>query len=310
LPPDRRRDVVTFGYLLDASHEAVLYAIKSGRVASDVIAVETHALEIPGLIEATSARRFDVVETGTLAVPRILAQGLDLVILSTAQRFRRDTHDDDIWVMSGSSIRHPADLRGKTLGVAAIDSTGAALARFALWKKYGLDVRPGSSEVRFIARPPAALMAALAAGEIDAVAQIQAQTYRGVKTGALRSVAQVGNDLHDLYGVYMVPAVNTTYRDKVAARPRALQEFSRLLKASADYAIEHLDEVATAAAKDTGEEPGYFRWWAERDAEFPATINGQDLKAIAKTWELAQELGLLRGYPDPAGLVWEHAPRG
>ena len=310
MPPDGRREVVTFAYLLDASHEAVVYGIKSGRVASDLITVQAEALRIPDLIQATATRRYDVIETGSLALPRIVSGGIKLVILSVAQRLRRDTHDDDLWVSSTSGIRHPSELRGKTVGVAGIHSTGAALVRFALWKKYGLDVRPASSEVRFVERPPAELMAALAAGEIDAVTQIQAQTYLGVKRGTIRSLAQVGNDLHELYGVYMVPAVIAAYSEKVVARPRAFQEFSRLLKASADYALAHLDEVATAVAKDTGQEPGYFRWWAERDAEFPAMIGDQDVKAIAKTWELARELGLLSSHPDPRDLIWEHALRG
>jgi len=310
LRPRRRRETVSFGYLLDASHEAVLYGIKSGGITSELIDIEAEALGIPELIAATSARRYDVIETGVLPIPRILAEGRKLVILSTAQRFRRDTHDDDIWVRADSSIARPADLRGKTVGVAALHSTGASLARFALWKKHGLDIRFEGGEVRFVEAPPPALMAALAAGTVDAVAQIQAQTYQAVKTGAIRSIAQVGNDLHDLYGVYMVPAVNATDAETLAARPQAFREFARMLKASADYALEHLDEVAAALAPQTAQEPGYFRWWAERDAAFPATISDADVKAIAKTWELGRELSLIQEYPDPASVVWAEARRG
>jgi NitT/TauT family transport system substrate-binding protein len=305
----RAKETVTFGYLLDASHEAVLYAIKSGRVTSSVIDVELHALAIPALIQATSARQYDVIETATLAIPRAALQGLSMVILSTAQRFRENTQDDDIWVGTTSPIHTVADLRGKTLGVAAINSTGAALVRFALWKKYGLNVQLEGGDVHFVELPPPALMTALAAGKIDAASQIAAQTYQGVKEDAIRSIARVGNDLHDLYGVYMVPAVNASYPDKLAARPQAFEEFSRMLKASADYAREHIDEVAAAVSPDTGQEPGYFKWWNECDAEFPATVSDADIKAIGKTFELAKELGVLQSYPDPSTLVWEHALR-
>jgi len=303
------KETVTYAYVLDTAQEAVLYGIRNGRVTSGLIEIDAKALAIPALIQATASKQFDVIETATLAVPRAALQGLNLVILSTALRFRKDTQDDDVWVSASSPIKTPAELRGKTLGVAAINSTGATLVRFALWKKYGLNVQLEGGDLKFVELPPPALMAALASGKIDAASQIFDQTYLAEKNGEIRAIARVANDLHDLYGLYMIPAVNVSYPEKLGARPQAFQEFSRMLKASADYALAHLDEVTAALAQQTHQEPGYFKWWSERDTASPEDVTDQDIKAIAKTFELAKELGILQSYPDPASLIWEHALR-
>lgn len=308
--PACAKETVTYAYVLDTAQEAVLYGIRNGRVTSDLIEIEAKPLAIPALIQATASKQYDVIETATLAVPRAALQGLNLVILSTALRFRKDCEDDDVWVSASSSIKIPADLRGKTLGVAAINSTGATLVRFALWKKHGLNVQLEGGDIKFVELPPPALMTALATGKIDAASQIFDQTYLAEKNGEIRAIVRVANDLHELYGLYMIPAVNVSYPEKLAARPQAFQEFSRMLKASSDYALSHLDEVTAALAQQTHQDPGYFKWWSERDTASPENVTDEDIKAIAKTFELAKELGILQSYPDPASLVWEHALRG
>ena len=78
---------VTFGYLADPSHEAVMWALRNGKVKSDTVKIEATPLDISALIQATAARTYDVVQTAAVAVPRARERGLDLRIVGTGLRY-------------------------------------------------------------------------------------------------------------------------------------------------------------------------------------------------------------------------------
>ena len=48
------KELIKFGYLADPSHEAVMWALKNGKVDSEIIEVKADALQIPALIQATA----------------------------------------------------------------------------------------------------------------------------------------------------------------------------------------------------------------------------------------------------------------
>ena len=68
--PAAAQTTVTFGYLADPSHEAVMWALRNGKVKSDTVKIEATPLDISALIQATAARTYDVVQTAAVAVPR------------------------------------------------------------------------------------------------------------------------------------------------------------------------------------------------------------------------------------------------
>ncbi|MEM8665825.1 MAG: ABC transporter substrate-binding protein, partial [Pseudomonadota bacterium] len=108
--PAAAKDTVTFAYLADPSHEAVLWALKNGKVSSDTIEVQADALQIPALIQATATKSYDVVQTAGMAIPRLRARGLDLRIVGTALRYHAHGEGADIWVPADSDIQSAADL--------------------------------------------------------------------------------------------------------------------------------------------------------------------------------------------------------
>ena len=61
------KDKVTYAYLLDPAYDAVTWAMTNGKVTSDLISVEARGLAIPQLIQATSAKQFDVIMTAVIA---------------------------------------------------------------------------------------------------------------------------------------------------------------------------------------------------------------------------------------------------
>jgi NitT/TauT family transport system substrate-binding protein len=291
------KDKITFAYLLDPSHDAVVHALKTGKVKSDLIDVEVRALAIPALIQATSARQYDVVQTAVISIPRAEKQGLKLAILSTALRYHVSGEGADIWVRVDSPIKSVEDLKGKTVGVYGISSTGITLIRLALWKKYGVNVSLQGGDMRFVEMPAPSLPAALSTGRIDAATLIHSQAFAASKSGEFRSVAHTAKDMYETFGLRMVSAVNVGYPDKIEAKPAAYREFNRLLK------------VFAAVGKETNVDPAFFKRWFSSYSEFPAVITAQDVQAIEKVWALSQELGLIDSYPDPKGLIWSGALR-
>ena len=123
---------ITYAYLLDPAYDAVTWAMSNGKVASDLITVEARGLAIPQLIQATSAKQYDVIMTAVIAIPPAAARGLELKVLSTALQQSPAGEGGGVWVKSDSPIRSPKELKGKTLGSYALRSTGYTQVRFAL----------------------------------------------------------------------------------------------------------------------------------------------------------------------------------
>ena len=82
--PGFAKEKVTYAYLLDPAYDAVTWAMSNGKVTSDLIDVEARGLAIPQLIQATSAKQYDVIMTAVIAIPPAAARGLELKVLSTA----------------------------------------------------------------------------------------------------------------------------------------------------------------------------------------------------------------------------------
>src|SRR6476619_6406476 len=133
------KDKVTYAYLLDPDYDAVIWAMSNGKIASDRITVEARGLAIPQLIQATSAKQYDVIMTAVIAIPPAAARGLELRVLSTALQQSAAGEGAGVWVKSDSPIKSPQELKGKTLGSYALRSTGYTQVRLALIKKYGLN---------------------------------------------------------------------------------------------------------------------------------------------------------------------------
>ena len=307
--PASAKDVVTFGYLADPSHEAVLWALRNGKIKSDLIDVTATPLQIPALIQATSARTYDVIETAAMAIPRARSRGLDLLIMGAGLRYHKSGEGAAIWVKKDSPIKTVADLKGKSLAVYSLGSAGITLVRIALHDVYHLDVSLKGGDLSFVEMPAPAMPAALATGKVDAATLIHAQAYKAMKTGEFRPIAQTAQDLIGEFKVRMISAVIAGYGDKLKAKPEAYREFQRVLRASMEYAQNHPDEVFPAVAKQFNIDPEFFKVWFSRFSEFPVVLSDQDVKAIGLLWEKAKSLDILKDYPPVSETIWSQALR-
>ena len=69
-PAWAQQATIKLAYLADPSHEAVMWALRQGKVKSDKVKVEATPLDISALIQATAARTYDIIQTAAMAVPR------------------------------------------------------------------------------------------------------------------------------------------------------------------------------------------------------------------------------------------------
>ena len=303
------KEHVTFGYLADPSHEAIMWPLRNGKVTSDMIDVTATPLQIPALIQATSARTYDVVETAAMAIPPARARGLDLEIMGAGLRYHTSGEGAGIWVKKDSPIKSVADLKGKRLAVYSLGSAGITLIRIALHDVYGLDVSLKNGDLTFVELPAPAMPAALATGKVDAATLIHAQAFNAMKDGDFRAIAQTAQDLTDKFKVRMVSAVIAGYGEKLKEKPAVYREFQRLLRASMEYAKGHPDEVFPAVGKEFKIAPEFFKAWFSRFSDFPVLLSDQDVKAIDILWSKSKELGILKDYPPVESTIWKDALR-
>ncbi|MBX9844929.1 MAG: ABC transporter substrate-binding protein [Xanthobacteraceae bacterium] len=303
------KDKVTYAYLLDPAYDAVTWAMSNGKIASDKITVEARGLAIPQLIQATSAKQYDVIMTAVIAVPPAAARGLELKVLSTALQQSALGEGAGVWVKSDSPLKDPKGLKGKTLGSYALRSTGYTQVRLALIKKYGLNAALEGGDVKQVEIQAPNLPGALAAGQIDAATLIHSQAYRALKSGEFRPIAETGRDNIEAFGMRFISALNVSYPERLAQRPEAFKEFNRMFRESVRYALANRDEVFGAVGKQTNLPPDFFNWWFEKSSDVPGTFEDSHAQIINKFYELSKEIGMIQSYPDIRSVVWEHALR-
>jgi NitT/TauT family transport system substrate-binding protein len=288
----------------------VTWAMTNGKVTSDLITVEARGLAIPQLIQATSAKQFDVIMTAVIALPPAAARGLELRIMSTALQQAAAGEGAGVWVKKDSTIQRPQELKGKALGSYGLRSTGYTQVRLALIHKYGLNAALEGGDLRQLEIQAPNLPAALAAGQIDAATLIHSQAFRALKSGEFRPIAETGRDNIELYGMRFISALNVAYPERLAQRPNAFREFNRMFRESVRYALAHRDEVFGAVGAQNNLPPEFFTWWFARSSDVPATFEESHALAIMKLYELSREIGMIQNFPDVRTLVWENALRG
>ncbi len=299
---------VTYAYLLDPAYDAVVWAIKNGKVRSDLIDVEATGMLIPQLLQATSTKQFDVVMTAVIGVPAAAARGLELRILSAALHASPVGEGGGVWVKKGSPLTDPAALKGRTLASYGLRSTGYMFVREALRLKFGLNMALEGGDVRQVEVQAPNLPAALATGQADAASLIHSQAWRAMQTGEFTNICETNVILNERYGP-LVSAVNVSYPDKLSARADQFNEFNRMLKASITYALANRDEVFGAIAKQANIDRKFFDWWFDRTTRVPAVFGDEHSNAVQTAWNIGRDMGMVTKVPDVRAYTWEKTLR-
>jgi NitT/TauT family transport system substrate-binding protein len=300
---------VTYLYLLDPVYDAALWALRNGKVTSNLIEVEATGANIPTLLQATATKQYDVVMTAVIGLPAAAARGLELRILSAALYAAEAGEGGGVWVKKDSPLKDAAELKGKTLGSYGLRSTGYTQVRFALHYKHGLNAALEGGDIKQIEIQAPNLPGALAAGQIDAATLIHSQAYRAKKSGEFRVLVESGRDNIDMFKTRFVSAVNIAYPERLAQKPEAYREFNRMFRDSARYVLANRAEVFAAVGKQSNLDPDFFEWWFGKSSDVPGIFADSHADAITRLYELSKEMAIIPNYPDIRKLVWEHALR-
>jgi NitT/TauT family transport system substrate-binding protein len=299
---------VSYAYLLDPAYDAVVWAIKNGKVRSNMIDVEATGLLIPQLLQVTSTKQYDVVMTAVIGVPAAVARGLELRILSAALHTSPVGEGAGVWVKKGSPITSPSALKGRTLGSYGLRSTGYMYVREAIRLKFGLNMALEGGDVRQVEVQAPNLPAALATGQVDAATLIHSQAWRAMQSGDFVNICETNAILNERYGP-LVSAVNVSYPDRLAQRAEHIIEFNRMLKASVTYALSNRDEVFGAIAKQANIDRGFLDWWFDKTTRVPAVFGDEHAKAVQTGWNIGRELGMVASVPDVRAYTWDKTLR-
>jgi NitT/TauT family transport system substrate-binding protein len=305
----QQRQSIGYAYLLDPAYDVVTWAMRNGKVPSSSIDVQARALAIPQLIQATSAKQYDVIMAAVVSLPAAVQRGLSVSVLAASLRAAPAGEGAGVWVPRDSPIKTPQELKGKTLGSYGLRSTGYTQIRIALTRKYGLNMALEGGDVSQVEIQAPNLPGALSSGKIDAATLIHSQSYRALKSGEFRLIAETARDNNEIFKTRFVSAVNIAYPDRLARQPEAYVEFCRVFRESLRYAMANKAEVFGAVSRESGLEPEFFEWWFGKNSEVPGYFSEAHAQAITTFYEQARDLGVLKSYPDIRTLVWDKAPR-
>lgn len=306
--PAAAKERVSVALYFDPAFVAMTYAIRNGKVSSDLVDIDIHMLDINALAQAVSGKRFDILQVTALAVPRAIIQGLPLKVIGISVT-NPPGPGRDIWVKKDSPLREPKDLKGKTLGTYSLASGAVTLVRIALSKHYGFNVSAEGGDFVMKQMQSMAMPAALATGQIDASMLSNVLGYRAGKSGEFRSLVNTDRIIGKMFGSPAVSTVFIGYTERLQAKPEVYRAALQLLIKSRDYARANPDEVFGAVAAERQVEKEYLQIWEEQYQGYPVSISDNHIANLDMLWSHSKELGIVKDIVPAASTVWDRAVR-
>jgi sulfonate transport system substrate-binding protein len=192
----------------------------------------------PPLLEAVNAKAVDIGGVGN--TPPVFAAGANSKITVVAA-WHGASKGEAILVPENSSLKKPAELKGKSIAVA--QGSSAHYQLIASLKEAGLKL----SDVKVKYLQPADALAAFTSGSVDAWAvwdPYTSQVLQAKQGRVLASGEGVVNGLN-----FQVAAPNALKDKKKVA---AVKDYLERLRRAQDWVYDHQEEWAKVWAKDTG----------------------------------------------------------
>lgn len=296
------KDVVTMVHPTDPVFEALMWPITNGKVPSDKVDLKVSFTSIQAVIQAAATQQYDLVPMVTNIIPRLVERGLPIKIIATNQRYAFDG-GSHIYVAAKGPVKSVADLKGKTIGVTSLNSSGVTAMRIVLSQVHKANVALDGGDFKWVEMPLAVLATALTSGRIDAAVLSNQYDYEASRNPEYHALFSEG--LKQALGISIPTTVVLGYDAKLKARPEAFVEAARMLKASADYVRSHPDEVFGAVAKAQNIDAAYLKWYYSTYADIPYNLVKDDLKGIEAFWVAVQRLHMIKDLPKVQSVVWD-----
>jgi ABC-type nitrate/sulfonate/bicarbonate transport system substrate-binding protein len=298
-------ETVTMVHPTDPVFAASVWPIQNGKVKSDKVDLQVTFTSIQAVIQAAATQQYDLVPMVTNILPRLAERGLPIKLIATNQRYSFSGGGSHLYVAASGPIKGVADLKGKTIGVTSLNSSGVTAVRIILSQVYKTNAAFDGGDFKWVEMPMAVLPTALASGRIDGAVLSNEFVYQASKNKDDRDVVPEG--LKDALGVAVPSTMVISYEPKLKARPEAFMEAARLLKASAVYVSGHRDEVFAAVGKAENVDPAYLQWYYTSYAEIPYDLVKDDLKGIEALWKAVEKLHMIQTTPNLKDLIWDRA---
>lgn len=288
------KTTLEIAYADDPSREALLWAITHGKVSSPLIDVKVRFLPLAQIIPAVNTKQFEAIEASPLAVARTAGAEPGLLILSNGL-----VNIGGTALVTGKSspLASPADLKGKTVAVASLGGTFVLETRYVLQKKFGLNTDLKTGEVKFSETPQETVPQLLKDGRLDAAVTTQLLTFRLKDSADHRILSEVTKEFQALTGKRSVNSVVVTYRDKLAAKGKALAELQQLLKRSLEYFRGYRSEVINDVASSRKLDPKFLEWFFTVYDLAAGPVSAEDAAGIVASWEAAKLIGDIKDVP-------------
>lgn len=301
---------ISVGAISDPGYHAALWAVMNGKVSDPAVEITVDMMPIPAMIQASMTQQYDIIPNGVLAIPQMAEAGINPVIIATMIRHIPGpaNHTTDLWVKADSPIKSVEDLKGKRIAVTSLEAQDVVSRRAVLSEKYGFNASAIGGDFTWVEIPSAQFEAALEADRVDAVAFSNVLAYKIEKSGKYRSVMQGSKELMEMYGGPMPTIVEMGYKEKMEARPEAYLAAAKVLRASAQYVLEHQDEVFADVAPKYKMSAEDLKGWFTTYAGMPFALGPTDKAVYMKAWESGNKLGALKQVPESVDpFIWEHA---
>jgi hypothetical protein len=194
------------------------------------------------------------------------------------------------------SFTDPADLSGRTVGVAALSGSATLEARYLLQERYQLGTHTGG-EITLLESPGGSLGALLRDGGIDAVAADGLTAYGLLSDDEFVVLAEVTQAVRGLLGGPPIASVLVSYPDVAVQKSDALRELNRMLAESVTYLRANEARVIEAVADAQAIDPAYLRWWLDRNELAFGDLSDARRAQIQAVWQAALALGDIVAVP-------------
>ncbi|MFC7405692.1 ABC transporter substrate-binding protein [Georgenia alba] len=207
------------------------------------------------------------------------AQGLDLRAISAGASSTGDPESDygQIVVPSDSDISDVGDLAGRTIAINTLNNINDTLIREAVDQAGG-----DASSIEFVEIPHPDMNAALEAGQVDAIWQVEPFLTMARQDGVRDVFALYADVVEDL-----TVATYFTTGETLESDPELVEAFTAAIQESLTYASEHPDETRAVLSEYTDIEQGTIE-----ELTLPAFPNEINRPAVEQVGELGDKWGL------------------
>lgn len=201
-------------------------------------------------------------------------------------------------------LSSPADLLGKTIGVASLGDMFTLETRYLLQQGYGLDVSLEGGDVTIIESPAESLPTQLQDGEIDAAVLGSLGAFRLLADERFHVLSRVTEEMRELTGAPIMSSILLTYPEVAGQKADALTELNRMLAESVTYFKANQDHVFEAVAAEQQVDKEFLRWWWGRQDLLLGDSSPGMQEQLLKVWEAAKALGDIEDYPELADVLF------